>query len=155
MSDSSSISYSLSTPLSSSCPTSPVALGPATHAISQRASSVASRIVFVTGNKDKLREVVAILGKIPGFELDNRAVELVEPQGESDAVCQTKCETAARLVGGPGLVEDTSLCFNALGGLPRPYVKWFLDKIGSKGLHRMLAVGGGISLYVVPHPILS
>nr|XP_050025198.1 inosine triphosphate pyrophosphatase-like [Dermacentor andersoni]XP_054921447.1 inosine triphosphate pyrophosphatase-like [Dermacentor andersoni] len=103
------------------------------------ASSVASRIIFVTGNKDKLREVVAILGKIPGFELDNRAVELVEPQGESDAVCRTKCEAAARLVGGPVLVEDTSLCFNALGGLPGPYVKWFLDKIGSEGLHRMLA----------------
>ncbi|KAH7949172.1 hypothetical protein HPB49_005727 [Dermacentor silvarum] len=71
--------------------------------------------------------------------LDNRAVELVEPQGESDAVCRTKCEAAARLVGGPVLVEDTSLCFNALGGLPGPYVKWFLDKIGSEGLHRMLA----------------
>lgn len=103
------------------------------------ASKNISRIIFVTGNKNKLREVVTILGKIPGFELDNRAVDLMEPQGDSDTVCRTKCEEAARLVGGPVLVEDTSLCFDALGGLPGPYVKWFLDKIGSEGLHRMLA----------------
>ncbi|KAK8770669.1 hypothetical protein V5799_012864 [Amblyomma americanum] len=32
-------------------------------------SDVVSRVVFVTGNSNKLREVVAILGKIPGFEV--------------------------------------------------------------------------------------
>uniref|UniRef100_A0A1E1X010 Inosine triphosphate pyrophosphatase n=1 Tax=Amblyomma aureolatum TaxID=187763 RepID=A0A1E1X010_9ACAR len=103
------------------------------------ASDVISRVVFVTGNSNKLREVVAILGKIPGFELENRALDLPEPQGESDAICRAKCEAAARLVGGPVLVEDTSLCFDALGGLPGPYVKWFLQSVGPEGLHRMLA----------------
>ena len=37
------------------------------------------------------------------------------------------------------MVEDTSLCFNALGGLPGVYIKWFLDKCGHDGLNRMLA----------------
>lgn len=37
------------------------------------------------------------------------------------------------------LVEDTCLCFNALNGLPGPYIKWFLDKVGHDGLNRMLA----------------
>uniref|UniRef100_A0A8C9M362 XTP/dITP diphosphatase n=1 Tax=Panthera tigris altaica TaxID=74533 RepID=A0A8C9M362_PANTA len=32
-------------------------------------------------------------------------------------------------VQGPVLVEDTCLCFNALGGLPGPYIKWFLEKL--------------------------
>ena len=41
---------------------------------------------------------------------------------------------------GPALVEDTSLCFNALGGLPGVYIKWFLQKLGHDGLNRMLAV---------------
>lgn len=36
------------------------------------------------------------------------------------------------------LVEDTSLCFNALKGLPGPYIKWFLDKIGHDGLNKLL-----------------
>lgn len=35
-------------------------------------------------------------------------------------------------------VEDTSLCFNALGGLPGVYVKWFLKKLGPSGLYQML-----------------
>jgi len=37
------------------------------------------------------------------------------------------------------LVEDTSLCFDALGGLPGPYIKWFLDKTGHAGLNNLLA----------------
>ena len=37
-------------------------------------------------------------------------------------------------------MEDTSLCFNALGGLPGVYIKWFLAKLGHDGLNRMLAV---------------
>lgn len=42
-------------------------------------------------------------------------------------------------VGGAVMVEDTSLCFNAMGGLPGPYIKWFLKKLGHDGLNRMLA----------------
>lgn len=37
------------------------------------------------------------------------------------------------------MVEDTCLCFNALGGLPGPYIKWFLEGLGHKGLNKMLA----------------
>ena len=36
-------------------------------------------------------------------------------------------------------MEDTSLCFNALGGLPGPYIKWFLKKLGPEGLFKLLA----------------
>ncbi|XP_077545405.1 inosine triphosphate pyrophosphatase [Haemaphysalis longicornis] len=97
-----------------------------------------TRVVFVTGNSNKLREVVAILGKIPGFELENHAVDVPELQGDSDAICRAKCEAASQQVGGAVLIEDTSLGFDALGGLPGPYVKWFLHNIGSDGLHRML-----------------
>ncbi len=36
------------------------------------------------------------------------------------------------------MVEDTSLCYNALGGLPGVYCKWFLEKIGPAGMHKLL-----------------
>ena len=36
------------------------------------------------------------------------------------------------------MVEDTSLCFNALGGLPGPYCKHFLEKCGHAGMNAML-----------------
>jgi inosine triphosphate pyrophosphatase len=35
-------------------------------------------------------------------------------------------------------VEDTCLCFNAYKGLPGPYIKWFLEKLGHDGLNKML-----------------
>lgn len=36
------------------------------------------------------------------------------------------------------LVEDTSLGFQALGDLPGPYIKWFLQRLGVNGLVRMV-----------------
>jgi inosine triphosphate pyrophosphatase len=46
---------------------------------------------------------------------------------------------AAKEVNGPCMVEDTSLCFNALSGLPGVYIKWFYDKTGLDGLNNILA----------------
>lgn len=36
------------------------------------------------------------------------------------------------------MTEDVSLCFNALGGMPGPYIKCFLENVGREGLHKML-----------------
>ena len=59
--------------------------------------------------------------------------------GEPEDIAKEKVMLAARQIDGPTLVEDTSLCYNALEGLPGPYVKWFLDKLGHEGLNKMLA----------------
>ena len=53
------------------------------------------------------------------------------------------------MVEGPVIVEDTSLCFNALNGLPGPYIKWFLEKLGSDGLHKLLAVSRIFSIIII------
>ena len=42
-------------------------------------------------------------------------------------------------VKGPVIVEDTSLAFNGLNGLPGPYIKWFLEKLHPEGLFKLLA----------------
>ncbi|MPC33595.1 Inosine triphosphate pyrophosphatase [Portunus trituberculatus] len=75
-------------------------------------------LVFVTGNAKKLEEVRAILGDSFPFRLVSQKIDLPEYQGEADEVSRKKCEAAAELVKGPVIVEDTCLCFNALGGLP-------------------------------------
>ena len=41
-------------------------------------------------------------------------------------------------IGGAVMVEDTSLIFNAMNGLPGVYIKSFLDKLGLEGLNKML-----------------
>lgn len=38
----------------------------------------------------------------------------------------------------PVITEDTCLCFNALGGLPGVYIKWFLARLHPEGLYRLL-----------------
>ncbi len=49
----------------------------------------------------------------------------------TEAVAKNKAIQGAQLAGGACVVEDTSLEFNALGGMPGPFIKWFQDKLGS------------------------
>ena len=56
-----------------------------------------------------------------------------EYQGEPEEIAIEKCKTALEIAKSPVLIEDTSLCFNGLNGLPGPYIKWFLDKLKPEG----------------------
>ena len=107
-------------------------------------------VTFVTGNAKKLEEVKAILssgGALPSVEIVSQKIDLPELQGEPEEISAEKCALAAKEVNGPVMVEDTSLCFNALGGLPGPYIKWFLEKTGHEGLNNMLAAYEDKSAY--------
>mmetsp|Transcript_4424 Transcript_4424/g.5749 ORF Transcript_4424/g.5749 Transcript_4424/m.5749 type:complete len:494 (-) Transcript_4424:239-1720(-) len=99
------------------------------------------KLTFVTGNKKKLEEVQQILSTGNtnlGFDIVNRKIDLPELQGDPIDIAIEKCKLAAGEVKGPVFIEDTSLCFNALQGLPGPYIKWFLEKVGHDGLNNML-----------------
>ena len=104
-------------------------------------ASKAKAITFVTGNAKKLQEVVTIVGGASGFprEIVSQKIDLPEYQGDPSEVCREKCRAAARIVDGPVIVEDTCLGFRAHGGLPGPYIKWYLDKLGVDGLPKLLA----------------
>jgi len=105
------------------------------------------RITFITGNAKKLEEVLAILGDSLPFTLVSQKLDLPELQGEPEEVSLEKCKYAAQQVDGPVMVEDTSLCFNALGGLPGVYIKYFLEKTGHAGLNNILAAYPDKSAY--------
>ena len=94
------------------------------------------KIVFVTGNEDKLKEVRRMVGS--DLEIIAQSIDLPEYQGEPLDIAAQKCRMAYEIVQVPVIVEDTSLCYNALGGLPGPYIKWFLEKLGSSGLFKLL-----------------
>lgn len=92
---------------------------------------------FITGNKNKLAEVQAILE--PAIQVQSQKLDLIEVQGTLEEVTLDKVRRAAAQVEGPVLVEDTCLCFDALKGLPGPYIKWFMESIGHDGLNNLLA----------------
>ncbi|KAH7521853.1 hypothetical protein FEM48_Zijuj07G0076100 [Ziziphus jujuba var. spinosa] len=126
-------------------------------------------VTFVTGNAKKLEEVRAILGNSIPFQ--SLKLDLPELQGEPEDISKEKARLASIQVNGPVLVEDTCLCFNALKGLPGPYIsfnillskyvfdhfsiviiscsKWFLQKIGHEGLNNLLMAYEDKSAYAL------
>ncbi|KAK6265948.1 hypothetical protein QUC31_016785 [Theobroma cacao] len=107
-----------------------------------RAVLVSRPVTFVTGNAKKLEEVKAILGQSIPFQS-------LKLDREPEEISKEKARLAAVQVNGPVLVEDTCLCFNALKGLPGPYIKWFLQKIGHEGLNNLLMAYEDKSAYAL------
>jgi len=87
--------------------------------------------------KKKLQEARQILSKY--LVLEAVKMDLPELQGEPEDIAAGKVKIAYEKLKKPVFIEDTCLCFNALNGLPGPYIKWFLDKLGHEGLNKLLA----------------
>eukprot|EP00980_Cylindrotheca_fusiformis_P004511 scaffold961_cov122-Cylindrotheca_fusiformis.AAC.19 len=118
-------------------------------AMSSSAVNNQLRIAFVTGNQMKVREVEMILaenGATNGTDPDAglvqlRVVNVDLPEIQevnTEAIAKEKALLGAQLAGGPCVVEDTSLKFHALGGMPGPYIKWFQERLKSDGLYKIL-----------------
>jgi len=70
-------------------------------------------------------------------------IDLPELQGEPQDIVKSKLKLAlqkSKKLKGLVLVEDTSLGFNAYGGLPGAYIKYFYKNIGCEGLYKMVKV---------------
>jgi len=106
-------------------------------------------IYFVTGNAKKEREVNLILDAcdMRPFRVQHVDIDLPELQGDPLDIAREKARTAAERVGASVIVEDTSLCFRALNGMPGPYIKWFMDAIGNQGLYDMVSASEDKSAY--------
>ena len=90
---------------------------------------------FITSNASKAEQLSWHLG----IEVAHQAAEVPEIQSLDPAeVVEHKARAAFETVQGPVLVEDTSLVFHALGKLPGPLIKWFLQELGNDGLCRLL-----------------
>ncbi|KAF5574017.1 Ham1 family [Fusarium pseudoanthophilum] len=80
-----------------------------------------TEINLITGNANKLADIKAILAPT-GITVRNQSLDLPEIQGSIEEITIAKCRTAAEMVGGPVVVDDTALCFNAMNGMPGPYI---------------------------------
>ncbi|RPB19708.1 Maf/Ham1 [Terfezia boudieri ATCC MYA-4762] len=73
-------------------------------------------LLFITGNANKLSVGSCRIA-------EPRFLDLPESQGSVEEVLTEKCRRATDIVGGPVLVDDTALGFNALKELPGVYIK--------------------------------
>ena len=98
-------------------------------------------ISFVTGNQNKINEVAQIWATIspPKNNIEIRAValDLPEYQGDAIEIAKQKCAEACKITDGPTLIEDTSLYFPEMNGLPGPYIKWFEISLGLEGIVKL------------------
>ena len=96
-------------------------------------------IKFVSSNPHKYKEVKDIIEEgLPNYTVNQIKIDLPELQGEPVEIVKAKLQKALSVEQGPLIIDDTSLCFNALAGLPGPYIKDFLQKLGHNGLYNML-----------------
>lgn len=92
-------------------------------------------ITFITGNENKATQIARYLT----FPVAHESVELIEIQSlDVEAVARDKAERAYAMLQKPVLVEDTALYIDALGGLPGPFIKWFLEGVGNDGICEMM-----------------
>lgn len=91
--------------------------------------------IFITGNQSK----ADYLSRQLGIQLEHRKVELDEIQStDLHIIVAHKLRQAYAKCLSPVLVEDVSLSFNALGDLPGPYIKWFIEHAGDEACCKML-----------------
>ena len=63
-------------------------------------------------------------------DIDLTEIQSVDPK----EIIEHKLNEAKKHMKGNLVVEDTSLYFEALNGLPGPLIKWFLKTVGNEGL---------------------
>lgn len=96
--------------------------------------------VFITGNQNK----ADYLAKLLGMPIDHQKIDLDEIQSKDIGEIVThKVKQAYEIAKRPVLVEDVSLSFSALDGLPGPFIKFFVES--SNGLEMMCRMLDGFS----------
>lgn len=94
------------------------------------------KILFATGNNDKMREFERILNniKIEQLQLDIPEIQSIEVE----EVVKFKAEYAYKEVDLPVIVEDSGLYIEAWNRLPGALIKWFESAVKSEGICRMM-----------------
>ena len=95
-------------------------------------------VTFITGNQNKAN----YLSKYLGYPVDHAKLDLDEIQStDLREIVEHKVRQAYDLIKKPVIVEDVALEFVALGGLPGPFIKFFVEKVPFEVICQMIARG--------------
>jgi non-canonical purine NTP pyrophosphatase (RdgB/HAM1 family) len=89
-------------------------------------------LYFLTGSQGKLTEANAIIPEIEQLDIDLPEIQELD----AHKIIKAKLQAAFEHQAGEFVVEDTSLYFDGLNGLPGPLVKWFIQAVGCEGLYK-------------------
>lgn len=93
------------------------------------------KLVVVTGNQGKAKEIGSILGK----EVEAIPLDIPEIQSlDVEEVALHKASKAYEELKRPVIVDDTGMIIDSLNGLPGALVAFFLDSVGADGILSMV-----------------
>lgn len=90
-------------------------------------------IYFITSNKNKFKEIQAIIPEIEQLDIELSEIQEIDPR----IIIKEKLLQGLNHHSGKFIVEDTSLHLECLNGLPGPFIKWFLKSIRLDGLFNL------------------
>lgn len=94
-----------------------------------------TNITFITGNANK----AAVVAKWLDHPIAHHKLDLDEIQStDLKTIVNHKVRQAFAAVKQPVLVEDVSFEIHALGRLPGPFIKWFIQELGLDGICNLL-----------------
>ena len=92
-------------------------------------------VVFITGNQKK----ADYLAKFLGHPIEHQKIDLDEMQSlELSEIVEHKVKQAYEIVKAPVLVEDVSFEYKALGRLPGPFIKFFVQEVEPETMCRLV-----------------
>ncbi len=92
-------------------------------------------VTFITGNQNK----ADYLAKYLGHPVRHQKVDLEEIQSlDLQQIVRHKVRQAYDIVKVPVIVEDVALEFKAFNRLPGPFIKFFLEDLGTQGVCDLL-----------------
>lgn len=99
------------------------------------------QIFLVTGNPNKLKEWQQIIPS--DITMDIADVDLMEIQSaDPEEIITDKARRAYEIVGKPVVVEDVEAGLEKLNGLPGPFIKFFIKKLGDDVLYQLAGQEG-------------
>jgi XTP/dITP diphosphohydrolase len=100
------------------------------------------KLVLITGNKGKLIEFEKLID-IKNLDFTSESMEIEEIQSFSmEEIGNFKIHSVLSNIDNKTGIEavmtdDTGLFCDALKGLPGPFIKWFLDRMGAEGIYEL------------------
>ncbi|MEM3832580.1 MAG: XTP/dITP diphosphatase [Thermoprotei archaeon] len=96
-------------------------------------------IIFVTGNKNKVREVETFL-KTFGIDITDVNLDIDEVQADDiEYIARRAAEDSYRFLKKALIVEDSGLYINALNGFPGPYSSYVYRTLGVNGILKLMS----------------
>jgi len=91
---------------------------------------------FISSNRGKIKEFEYVFEKIP-HQIVNAELEEIQDL-DPEKVVRFKIKEALKIIEPPFVLEDTSLFFSCLNGLPGTYVKAFYKKLKNIGMYDLV-----------------